>query len=289
MTKYTRSWMAPLAMSLALVAGACKDKDDAETLAQDSAMARDLALAGQDSTAQPQLSDVPATSGATPATTTKSAGGTVVPPRSTTTRPRTPSTTTKTPAADPTPSKTASGNTVETGTKGSEAPVRGLAAGTTLALKSNSKVCTNTHKAGDRFTAAVESSELPAGTTAVVRVTKVERSENANDPVRMAFVVEALRVNGRSYPIDASVTNATVTQVRSSTRKDDAKKVIGGAIIGAVIGQATGKDTKSTVIGGAAGAAAGTAVAMATGDYEGCINQGATINIKLNTAAQIQM
>ena len=69
---------------------------------------------------------------------------------------------------------------------------------------------------------------------------------------------------------------------------EDAKKVLGGAVIGAVIGQAVGKDTKGTVIGAAAGAAAGTGVAMATGDFEGCINKGAAITAKLNAPATIQ-
>ena len=162
-------------------------------------------------------------------------------------------------------------------------------------MTSGARVCTNTHKPGDRFTAtvtnAVQGSNgavIPAGATAVVQVTSVERSENANDPARLGLVVQSVRFNGKTYPIDASITAVATETQRESTKGDDAKKVIGGAIAGAVIGQILGKDTKSTVIGAATGAAAGTAVAMGTGDYAGCIPNGGNITVKLNSAAQIQ-
>jgi len=131
-------------------------------------------------------------------------------------------------------------------------------------LSSGARVCTNTHKPGDRFTATVNSAVqgsngavIPAGATAVVQVTSVERSENVNDPARLGLVVQSVRFGGKTYPIDASITNVATETQRESTKGDDAKKVIGGAIAGAVIGQILGKDTKSTVIGAATGAAAG--------------------------------
>ena len=58
-------------------------------------------------------------------------------------------------------------------------------------------------------------------------------------------------------------------------------------MIGAIAGQVLGKDTKGTVIGAATGAAAGTAVAMATGNYEGCINEGGVIAIRLTESARV--
>ena len=69
--------------------------------------------------------------------------------------------------------------------------------------------------------------------------------------------------------------------MRNSTKGNDAKKVIGGAVIGAVVGQVIGKDAKGTVIGAATGAAAGTAAAAATANFEGCVNDGGRIVIKL--------
>lgn len=276
MSKYTRWAVTPLALAAVLSIGACRDSDD-DLAGDTAALNRDLELANQD-TAQPQLTDVPSTS---------TSGGTVTRPRTTTpSRPRT---------TTPPRSTTPSGNTVTRTPSGSEGRVAAIAAGTTISLTSGARVCTNTHKPGDRFTATVNSAVqgsngavIPAGATAVVQVTSVERSENVNDPARLGLVVQSVRFGGKTYPIDASITNVATETQRESTKGDDAKKVIGGAIAGAVIGQILGKDTKSTVIGAATGAAAGTAIAMGTGDYAGCIPNGGNITIKLNSAAQIQ-
>lgn len=270
MSKYIRWAVAPLALAAILSASACRNSGD--DLAGDSAaLNRDLELANRD-TAQPQLSDVPSTS-----------GGAV-------SRPSTPR-----PTTSNRPATTKSGNTVTTAPRGSEGTVASVGAGTTIALTSGSRVCTNTHKPGDKFTATVTNTVqgsngavIPAGSKAVVQVTSVERSENATDPARIGLIVQSVQVNGKTYPIDASITSVATETQRESTKKDDAKKVIGGAIAGAVIGQILGKDTKSTVIGAATGAAAGTAVAMGTGDYAGCIPAGGNITVKLNSAAQIQ-
>ena len=276
MSKYIRWAVTPLALVTILAAGACRDRDD-DLAGDTAALNRDLELANRD-TAQPQLTDVPATS---------SSGGNVS--RPSTSRPR-PST-----SAPRTPTRTPSGNVVERAPAGTEGRVATIAAGTTISLRSSERVCTNTKRPGDKFTATVTSAVqgsggavIPAGATAVVQVTSVERSENVNDPARLGLVVQSVRVNGKTYPIDASITSVATETQRESTRRDDAKKVIGGAIAGAVIGQILGKDTKSTVIGAATGAAAGTAIAMGTGDYAGCIPDGGNITIRLNSPAQIQ-
>src|SRR5918993_3689227 len=102
MTKYIRRFSTPLALSLALLGAACaNDKDDA-TLTQDTTLGRDLALAGSDTAAQPQLTDTAPAPTATPAPAAPAPR-----PRAAATRPRT----TTTPSR---PSNTtASGNTVE--------------------------------------------------------------------------------------------------------------------------------------------------------------------------------
>src|SRR5437764_1975156 len=70
MTKYIRRFGTPLAICTALAVGACtvKDSKSDTSLASDTALNRDLQLAGRDTTIQPQLRDVPAT----PATGTES-------------------------------------------------------------------------------------------------------------------------------------------------------------------------------------------------------------------------
>ncbi|MDQ4079475.1 MAG: hypothetical protein M3125_01850 [Gemmatimonadota bacterium] len=279
MSKYIRWAVTPLALAAVFAVGACRDSDD-ELAGDTAALNRDLELANQD-TSQPQLSDVPSTS---------TSGGNVSRPSTTTPRTTPPRTTTPS-----RPRTTPSGNVVERAPSGGEGRVASIGAGTTISLRSGARVCTNTHKPGDRFTAtvtnAVQGSNgavIPAGATAVVQVTSVERSENVNDPARLGLVVQSVRFEGKTYPIDASITAVATETQRESTRGDDAKKVIGGAIAGAVLGQILGKDTKSTVIGAATGAAAGTAIAMGTGDYAGCIPDGGNITIRLNSPAQIQ-
>ena len=273
--KYIRMFAAPLALSLALVAGACSTKDDgADTLAADTSLNNDLALANRDS-ANPQLNDVAKTPTTTPTATKKTTGG---------------GTGTKT----TTPTKTPAGNTVTKTPAGSAGVIKSIPSGSTVTLTSNTKVCTNTHKVGDRFTANVASevtgsggATIPVGAQAVVQVTSLKRSENANDNVEMGLRVISISFGGKTYNVDATTQSAQVDKVRASSKGNDAKKVAIGAAIGAAAGQVLGKDTKSTVIGAAAGAAAGTGAAIATANYEGCVNPGARIVVKLDNSMTV--
>ncbi|MGZ8378026.1 MAG: YMGG-like glycine zipper-containing protein [Gemmatirosa sp.] len=303
MPQYIRR-RVPLAFALAAVAtvAACGGSEKTEAALQDSALNRDLALANQDSAAQPQLQDVPAE---TPAPLPEEAAPipAPAPPRATprpapaTPRPATPRPATPAPT---TPTRTASGNTVTPTTGGSAAGERSgtatIPSGTTLALTSNSRVCTNTHKVGDRFTATVSDAvagangaRVPSGATATVEVTKVDRSENVRDKIEMGFRVVALTFGGRTYAVDATTESADVSRVRNQPSSKDRQKVIGGAVIGAIAGQVIGKDTKGTIIGAATGAAAGAATAAATANYEGCLNDGARLAIRLTDGVQIRM
>ena len=297
MSQYIRRFTTPLALGLALAVAACGDAgDDADALSQDSALSRDLALANQGDSAQPALTDtVDATPPAPVATAPEPAVRTPAPAPRPAARPSTPrpapARTTPAPTRPSEPATTPSGNTVSSGSGSSERALGTIPSGTQLALTSNSRVCTNTHKVGDTFTATIaetvtgsNGAVIPAGATATVRVTELKRSENANDPIRVGLDVTSVSVGGRSVAVDARTSDAAVERVRNSTRSDDAKKVIGGAVIGAIAGQVLGKDTKGTVVGAAAGAAAGTAAAAATANFDGCVANGARITIVLNDA-----
>jgi hypothetical protein len=113
-------------------------------------------------------------------------------------------------------------------------------------------------------------------------VTNLKRSENATDKIIMEFRVNSISFGGKSYPIEASVADADVTKIRDQPASKDVQKVAVGAAVGAAAGKILGKSTKATVIGGAAGAAAGAATAAATANYQGCINQGARITVRLD-------
>jgi hypothetical protein len=284
MVQYIPRFSASLALSLALFAGACSKSDN--TAAADSALNKDIQLANRDTSAQPALTDVPAGTAANPApsTTTKT--------KTTTTTTRTPTTTKRT----PTTSVTSSGNTVTRSSTGTAAKVGTIPAGATLNLAAGSKVCTNTNHVGDRFNAALTNAVvgsngavIPAGATAVVEVTELKRSENANDNVVMGFRVVSVNFGGHTYPISATTVSADVSKVKNQPKSKDVQKVVGGAAIGAIAGQILGHSTKATVIGGAVGAAAGAGAAAATANYEGCVNSGSRITATLNSSTQVNI
>ncbi|MEO8577990.1 MAG: hypothetical protein ABI556_14875 [Gemmatimonadales bacterium] len=298
MSKYIPRLSAALVLSLAVLAGACKDNKGNDSLAQDTSLNRDLQMANQDTLAQPALTDVPA-SGAPTTSTASSAPVVRTPTRSSgssvRTPPRTPARTTPRPTSPSRPTTTASGNTETRGSSGSERALGVIPAGSEINLSSDSRICTNTNRVGQRFGATVSNSvtgsngaTIPAGATATVEITELNRSENINDPVKMGFRVVSVTFGGRTYQIDATTTYANVDRVKNQPKSKDVQKVVGGAAIGAIIGQILGKDTKSTVIGAATGAAAGTAAAATTSNYEGCVPSGGRITITLDNATTVQ-
>ena len=287
-TKYIRSFIPMLA--LAITAGACATKDKpSDSLAVDTSLNRDLALANRDSAAQPQLKDVPSGMSAAPTRTGTSSGNTAT--RTTTTR-----TTTTTAPRSTTPSTTQSGNRVTTGSTGSGGAVGTLPSGTTLYLTSNARVCTNTNKVGDIFTGTLNNAvtsggvTVPAGSQVKLEVTSLKRSENANDNIVMGFRVVSVMVRGTSYPLDGTVSaSSSIQKVRNESRGKDVQKVATGAVLGGIAGQILGKNTKGTIIGAAAGAAAGTAAAVATANYEGCLPSGGALSVTTTAPASIKI
>ena len=295
MTKYIRRLGAPLALSTALVFAACtvSEKKADTTLASDPALNKDLALAGRDTAAQPALKDVPVAPAATPAPTPP-------PMRASTPKPK-PAPAKITPAPKPTTSTTASGNTVTKNPTGSASSAAGgnvgiIPSGTTLSLRSNARVCTNTYTPGQTFSATVANAAtgsngatIPAGATVSLEVTSLKRSENATDKIVMEFAVKSVSFGGRTYPVSATVADAQIDRVRNQPKDKDVQKVVGGAIVGAIAGQILGKSTKSTIIGAGAGAAAGAGVAVGTANYAGCVPDGGNISVNLNGPLQVKI
>jgi hypothetical protein len=302
-TKLSRT-AAPVLLIAILALTSCKQGDkpeDANALAQDTSLAHDLQLANADTAAQPQLKDVPVTVVPADAPTTQAPRvARRQKPSEILTPNRNPRRVATTPKSTPQPVETApattsNGNTVSEGTAGSEHGIGTIATGSEISLYSGQRVCTNTYAVGDRFTASVAESvqgsngvSIPAGATAVIELTSLKRSENANDNVQMEFTVRSIAFNGKTYPVSSTVTAAQVEKVRNGDASNDAKKVATGAVVGAVLGQIFGHHTKSTVIGAAGGAAAGAIVAGATGKYDGCVPNGGRISLRLNQAMVVQ-
>ncbi|MDQ3516395.1 MAG: hypothetical protein M3403_06430, partial [Gemmatimonadota bacterium] len=287
MLKYIRVFAA---LSLTFtVAAACGDDNKGDTLATDTTLNRDLELANVDTGAQPSLTDVPASAEPAPAMDAPVAAPRTVTPTRTT--PRQPTRTTAAPRPTTTssaprttssaPRTTSSGNTSTSGTGSAEGAMGTIASGTAVSLSSSTRVCTNTHKVGDRFTATVRQSitgsngaVIPAGATATVEVTSLRRSNNVNDPIVVGVAIRSISFGGRTYAVSGTTSDAQVDRVRSSTTGQDVRKVATGAAIGAIAGQILGRDTRATVTGAAAGAAVGAGAAVATANFEGCIPTG---------------
>ena len=170
-----------------------------------------------------------------------------------------------------------------------------LAAGTAITVASADRICTNTHKVGDRFTAAVtadvagSNGTLAAGTPVTPEVVESARGENSQERVKLAFKVVSIEVAGQTRAVAADITQvAKLDYVRVQSTGTQAGKVATGAAIGAVAGQLLGKDTKSTVAGAAVGAVAGGAVAAATTDYNGCLPANGAVTVTLTEALALR-
>jgi len=299
MSKYIRRLSVPtLAIALAALA-ACRGESkraDSTALTTDTTLNRDLALANRDTGSQPQLKDVPNQPTKAPEKSQRPAKREERPrPRDNNPTPK-PVPSQSMPAATTTPS----GNTVTTNPSGNAAAAGGgavgtIASGSTLNARASSKICTNTNAVGDHVTATLDNAVsgsngavIPAGATVNLTVTSLKRSENANDPVVMEFAVNSVTFGGKTYPIEGSVSAPNVERVKDQPTSKDVQKVGIGAAAGAIAGRILGKSTKATVIGGAVGAAAGAATAAATANYQGCINSGGPIVVKLTAPATVR-
>lgn len=261
-----------LGLILAGALGACGGGDRQAATPADSTAERDLTRAGMDTGAQPQLQDVPlARTGETPPAPTPRPKS---PPPKAETRQPAEAPPVAAPAPAPAPARATTGV---------------IAAGTTLTLSAASKVCTNTNKVGDRFNATLDAAvvgtngaTLPQGATVSIELTQLTRSQGKDQQIVIGFRVVSISIDDQAYTPDAEVVNAEIDRVAAQSRGDAAKKVVGGAAAGAIVGQILGRDRKGTLIGAAVGAAAGAAAAAASDDFDGCVNPGSAITVRLN-------
>ncbi|MFN0097589.1 MAG: hypothetical protein ACKVS7_02865 [Gemmatimonadaceae bacterium] len=171
-----------------------------------------------------------------------------------------------------------------------------IAAGTSFNVTPGVKICTNTHKAGDRFTTTLAAdvtgsngAVIPAGATVTLSVVESAISKNSKDNWKLSFAVVSVTMGDKTLDVKGDVTKvATIEAVRSQSTGQQVGKVATGAAVGAIAGRLLGKDTKSTVVGAAVGAAAGGAVAAGTTDYEGCLAPTGMITIALTEALTVK-
>lgn len=292
MTKFIRVAMAPLAIA-ALLAG-CGKKD------QPASDGRQVELAPS-ATAQPQLGDT--AMAASPAAAAGSDASVAPPepklapkpaPRPATRPAQRPATTASAgaatvPAAAPAPAPSAAPEPAR--------PATGIiAGGLALATSIGVRVCTNTHRVGDRVTASLATAipgtngaTIPAGAAVTLRVAESQRGENGKEGVRLTFEPVSVTFGGSTYAISGAAAMTGMETVRAQTTGDQTKKVATGAVIGAIAGQLLGKRAKSAAVGAAVGAAAGGAVAVGSADWNGCLGEGGRVTVTLSAPVTVKV
>ena len=296
-THSQRSALAIVASAL-LLAGACSRSAPSNA---DSALAHDLALAGQNQPLNPTFQDTAqGASAPRQAPVEQQAPRTIPTPRRRTSErvreaPQPPEpqpapaqsapVQATAPAPAPTPAPTPA-------PAPAAAPQNSFGAGTEMSLSSGSKVCTSSNEVGDKLVATVNSpvtgangAIIPAGSTVVLEVTSLTPGDSP-DNARITFRVRSLVMNGATYDLPGSVTpegSLEKTKVANSDPNGDRTKVIGGAVLGGILGNVLGHGIKGTVIGAAAGAATGAVVARAGQKYDACLPQGAALRLTLSS------
>jgi hypothetical protein len=136
-------------------------------------------------------------------------------------------------------------------------------AGTRILIRTISTIDSTKQKAGDRFTASLETNLVvdnivvaPRGTTVYGRLASAESAGRMKGSSELTLELTDIVIRGTAYPLLTSTYEVKGKGEGGNT----AKKVIGGAGLGALIGGIAGGG-KGAGIGALVGAGAGTAVA----------------------------
>ncbi|HZA98216.1 MAG TPA: hypothetical protein VE399_05520 [Gemmatimonadales bacterium] len=252
--------------ALTMVAlAACGQGDRGEMATADS-LSRDLQLAPVDTSAE--LNDRPTASTPAPAPAA-----------------RTPTRTSR-PAAPPTASAPA-----PTSPAAPAPTAASLAAGTSLTAATTAEIRSHKNKVGDTVTAKIAADVkdrsgrvvIPAGSTVALKVTAIKESENKSDTTgTLTLQPTSVSINGRSYPIVATIQGVNTRLEGRKTNAGDIAKVGGGAAAGAILGRVIGGSSKGAVIGGVIGGAVGTQRAVETKDRDIVLPAGTSVTLVLD-------
>jgi len=185
------------------------------------------------------------------------------------------------PSTSASAAETAPGNSNAGSGAAGRAPT--LGSGLILAGATNAEICSLANKPGDRFVVSLgqtvqgnDGAMLPAGTPVLVELA------SATAEGVFTFRLRGIQRDGVFIPAQGTVDvgEATLTEKQIS-KGGDAGKVATGAVIGAILGRVIGGGNRGTVIGAAGGAAAGTIAAARNKVTERCLPAGVTITATL--------
>jgi len=164
-----------------------------------------------------------------------------------------------------------------------------------FSIATTATISSRSAKPGDVFTATVVADvqdaagrvAIPAGSLVSGTITDVKSAPNPSSPGTLTLAVNSVAVNGRSYPINASIDSLATERHGRPISGGDAVKVGVGAAAGAIVGQIIGKNSKGTIIGAVVGAAAGGAYAAATKDGDISLPAGTHILVTISQRLNI--
>jgi len=170
-----------------------------------------------------------------------------------------------------------------------------VAQGTRFQMTLDQELSTLNSAVGDLFTATVTTPltdgstvVVPAGTRIRGEVTQASASGGSGKPAVLTVKFTDFTVEGQTYPIGLTITEATVETKGRDNTGDKALKIGAGAAAGALIGQLIGKNTGATLAGAAVGAAAGTGFQMTTEDVDAILREGSPITVETNAPVTVR-
>jgi hypothetical protein len=172
------------------------------------------------------------------------------------------------------PSSQAAEATKKEPSKAAVSSTRTLEAYRQFSMATTATISSRSAKPGDVFTATVVADvqdaagrvAIPAGSLVSGTITDVKSAPNPSSPGTLTLAVNSVAVNGRSYPINASIDSLATQRSGRAISGGDVVKVGAGAAAGAIVGQIIGKNSKGTIIGAVVGGLAGAGYAAATKD-----------------------
>jgi hypothetical protein len=192
-----------------------------------------------------------------------------------------------------------SSQAAEVAKKDTKAPAasttRTLEAFRQFSMATTATISSRTAKPGDVFTATVVADvqdaagrvAIPAGSLVSGTITDVKSAPNPNSPGTLTLAVNSVAVNGRSYPINASIDSLATERSGRPISGGDVVKVGVGAAAGAIVGQIIGKNSKGTIIGAVVGGMVGAGYASATKDGDIRLPAGTHVLVTLNQRLNI--
>ncbi len=267
------SRMILAALALAAVAGCARGEKKDAAGAADS-LRRDLQLAPVDTTKPLNDQPAPAAVAITPPAPEPAPAPAPKP------KPR--------PAPKPAPSKTAAAEPTAAPAPAPKAPAS-AEVGTVIRTTMVDSIHSRHNKVGDVVTAKTAHDitdadgrvVIPAGSAVTLTIVEIKSSENKSDNTgKLQLKATDVTVDGRKYPIDASVDSVQRTLVGRTTNVGDVAKVGAGVGIGAIVGKVLGGG-KGAVIGGVVGGAVGAQRAVETKDRDVYVPPGGVVTLKL--------